>query len=189
MKYHIKRLWEFLKGDSWQSWFVSLALIFIVIKFVFFPFLSLVFGSELPLVVVESCSMHHSIGFGEWWEQNGVWYDDKGISKKEFENFSFRNGFTKGDIIFVVGSKNYEIGDVIVFRSSFKYPLIHRVVGTSPLGTKGDNNAGQLKEETSVGQDKIVGKGVFRIPAIGWLKLVFFEGLKPQGQRGLCRQL
>ena len=59
VKESLKKFWAFLQEDSWQSWVVSLILIIIIIKFVFFPLLSFVTGTTLPLVVVESCSMYH----------------------------------------------------------------------------------------------------------------------------------
>jgi len=127
-----KSFWKFLKRDTWQSWVVSLILAFIIIKFVFFPGLSFVMGTSLPLVVVESCSMYHEADFDSWWESNSAWYERKGINKNDFEEFSFINGLNKGDIILVSGRGEYEIGDIIIFESSYRYPLIHRVVEEEP---------------------------------------------------------
>lgn len=195
----MKKFWEFLKKDTWQSWIVSLVLMIIFIKFVFFPGLSLITGSELPLVVVESCSMYHETGFDDWWEKNAEWYESNGIDKEEFSSFVMKNGFSKGDIIFVWGRSKIEIGDVIIFKpnpeAQAKYPIIHRVVSLEPIATKGDHNQRQLEEgnngqridETNIPRENIVGKSVFRVPFIGWLKLVFFELGKPAEQRGLCR--
>src|SRR3990167_5343344 len=101
---YLKKFWEFLKKDTWQSWLVSLVLTFIFIKFIFFPFLSVALASELPLVVVESCSMYHSSDFEHWWEQNGPWYENEAdVSKEEFQQFILKNGFSKGDIILISG--------------------------------------------------------------------------------------
>jgi len=79
------------------------------------------------------------------------------------------------------------MGDIIIFDSSFQYPLIHRVVNKEPYGTKGDNNVGQLSAEKEIVNEQILGKAVVRIPLLGWFKLIFFEGLKPAEQRGFCR--
>ena len=76
-----KKFWKFLKKDTWQSWVVSLILAFIIIKFIFFPGLSFVMGTSLPLVVVESCSMYHEADFEKWWESNSAWYERNGITK------------------------------------------------------------------------------------------------------------
>ena len=58
------------------------------------------------------------------------WYTLNGISKDEFAEFPFKNGFNKGDIIVLKGKKPeyIEVGDVIVFWSAKRDPIIHRVV-------------------------------------------------------------
>ena len=101
----LRKFWRFLKKDTWQSWIVSLILAFVFIKFLFFPFLSWTFATDLPLVVVESCSMYHQDDFDSWWKRNGVWYEEHGISFEEFEGFKFKNGLNKGDIILVSGRR------------------------------------------------------------------------------------
>ncbi len=181
------RVWRFLKEDTWQSWFVSLVLAFIFIKLIFFPFLSWAFATNLPLVVVESCSMYHPDDFDSWWERNEAWYKSQGISREEFEEFSFKNGLNKGDIVLVSGRGNYSQGDILIFNSQYKYPLIHRLIRIDPYDTKGDNNFGQLPGETDIQRDQFVGKSIGRVPGLGWIKLIFFEGSKPREQRGFCR--
>jgi len=55
-----KKAWKWIwDSDSILSWIVALILIFIIIKFIFFPTLSLIFGTSLPLAGVESSSMDH----------------------------------------------------------------------------------------------------------------------------------
>ncbi len=195
----LKQFWKFLQKDTWQSWLVSLVLIIIFIKFVFFPILSLITSSPLPLVVVESCSMYHEADFGSWWESNKEWYKSKDIIEEQFQEFPFKNGLNKGDIIFVWGRTDYKIGDIIIFmpnkESLAGNPLIHRIVETSPIGTKGDHNSGQLTlnnnvlktDETSIPQEKILGKSAIKIPAVGWLKLIFYEPFREPERRGFCR--
>lgn len=178
--------WEFLKKDTWQSWLVSLVLVFLFIKFIFFPILSLVTGTSLPLVVVESCSMYHESDFEGWWGKNGPWYTNQDISQEDFASFGFRNGLNKGDIVFVWGHSEIQKGDVIIFHSTYQYPLIHRVIGFDPLQTKGDHNPGQLPAEQNISESAVIGKAVARVPGLGWLKLIFFEGFKTQEQRGFC---
>jgi signal peptidase I len=184
-----KKFWKFLKKDTWQSWIVSLILAFIIIKLIFFPGLSFVMGTSLPLVVVESCSMYHEAGFEKWWESNFAWYERKGITKEEFKKFSFKNGLNKGDIILVSGRGEYKTGDIIIFDSSYRYPLIHRVVDEDPLGTKGDNgktNSNQLPQEKEINPEQVLGKSFLRIPGLGWAKLIFFEGTRTTG-KGFCK--
>lgn len=187
LRYKLKKFWNFLKQDTWQSWIVSIVLIVIFIKLIFFPVLSFITKSPLPLVVVESCSMYHESGFEEWWGKNKEWYESQDISKSEFEDFSFKNGVNKGDIILVLGKEKYEIGDIIIFTAPTKHPLIHRIVSLNPTQTKGDHNSNQLSIEKEISKEQILGKSALRIPFLGWIKLIFFEPFREEGQRGLCR--
>ncbi|MFA5060889.1 MAG: hypothetical protein WC494_01065 [Candidatus Pacearchaeota archaeon] len=188
-KEFIKRFLNFLRRDSWASLVVNLIIAVILIKVIFFPILSLITGTSLPLVIVESCSMyHHEDGFEKIFE-NDI-YEENSISLKDTKNWVFQNGFSKGDIIFVVGVKNIEIGDVIIFEAGTKYPLIHRVItANDTYSTKGDNyltNPGQLSVEEEIYKEQIVGKALFKIPYIGWMKLIFFEFARPVNERGIC---
>ncbi len=183
----IKKFWNFLKKDTWQSWIVSIILIISFIKLIFFPILSFATGSSLPLVVVESCSMYHESNFEEWWSKNEEWYNGRGINKAEFESFSFEGGLNKGDIIFVIGKAEYNIGDIIIYTSSTKHPLIHRIISKDPIQTKGDHNSNQLSIEKDISNSAILGKSALRIPLLGWIKLIFFEPFRAANERGLCQ--
>ena len=186
MKSYFNKFYMYLKKDTWDSWIVSLILIIVFIKLVFFPVLSLILGTSLPLVVIESCSMYHSSGFESWWNSNEGYYETRGISNEQFKEFGFKDGLNKGDIILLWGHSDIVLGDVIVFNADTIHPLIHRVVETSPLGTKGDNNSDQLSIEKNISESKVIGKSVFRIPFIGWVKLIFFEPFREKSQRGFC---
>jgi len=184
-----KKFWVFLKKDSWASFAVTLLLAFVIIKFVFFPGLSLITGTGLPLVIVESCSMyHHDAGFDNTFESDV--YEDYGLSLADTDNWIFQNGFNKGDVIFVVGAKNVEVGDVIIFNGGAQHPLIHRVVEVDDgYATKGDNyktNAKQLSMEKDISEEQVIGKALFKVPFIGWAKLIFFEASRSPHERGLC---
>ena len=184
-----KRFWGFLKKDSWASLVVTLLIAFVVIKFVFFPGLSLLTGTSLPLVIVESCSMYHEeAGFEKVF--SSPIYENLGISLGDTKNWIFQNGFSKGDVIFVVGVDEPEVGDVIIFEGGARYPLIHRVVEVGDnYSTKGDNyrtNSGQLSSEKNIKKEQIIGKALFKVPFVGWAKLIFYEGGREQSQRGLC---
>jgi len=196
IKEYIKKFWAFLKEDTWQSWIVSLILIVIFIKVILFPMLSLLTGTPLPLVIVESCSMYHSTNFDDWWNKNGAWYESNGIEKSEFEKFPLKNGLNKGDILIVIGKTNVGLGDIIIFEAGSKFPLIHRVVSLEPIGTKGDNNIDQLRrtnnladlDETSIQKSQIIGEAKFKIlPLLGWIKLIWFEPFKSSKERGFCK--
>ena len=187
---YFKKVWGFLHEDSWASFAVTLLLAIVIIKFVFFPGLSLVTGTSLPLVIVESCSMyHHEDGLEKTFESSV--YGEYGIGLGDTGGWIFQNGFSKGDVIFVVGAKNIEVGDVIIFEGGATYPLIHRVVGIGDsYATKGDNyksNSKQLSSEKSISEDRIIGKALFKVPFVGWIKLIFFEFGRDVRSRGLCR--
>ena len=187
----LKKFWEWLKKDSWGSWVVSLIIAFIIVKFIFFPLLSLALATKLPLVVVESSSMHHSgsffgntlalqKNFELWWEEKGSWYENREIKKQDAKNWAMKTGLEAGDIIVVSGwDKKLEMGDIIIFNADQKHPVIHRIIGITKINdqlvysTKGDNNPEQLLSEREIKEKAIVGKAVFRIPKLGWIKLAF----------------
>ena len=192
----IKKFWKFVwNDDSLLSWVIALVLAFLIVKFLIYPGLGLVLGTSYPVVDVVSCSMEHNedgktcsfsdLGFEEWWDTNKDWYLANEIEKQEFEEFIFKNGFNKGDIIFLVGeeAKDINIGDIIVFQSNSKHPIIHRVVdkwleeGEYHFKTKGDNNQDSFEQlgETSINENRILGKAVFKIPLLGWIKLLPIE--------------
>jgi len=114
----------------------------------------------------------------EYWKTCGGWYEQNSnvnISKEQFSEFSFKNGFRKGDIIIIFGWSKPEIGDVIIFNAGRNHPIIHRMISENPISTKGDHNSGQLSEEKSIDERQIVGVAVAKIPYLGWVKLFFSE--------------
>lgn len=187
-----KKFWNFLNEDSWSSFLVVLLIAFVVIKFVFFPILSFLTGTTLPLVIVESCSMYHQAnGFGNTFTSDI--YEDYGLSLDDTIGWDFQNGLNKGDVIFVIGADDIKVGDVIIFNAEtqYRYPLIHRVISIENeiYSTKGDNyitNPMQLEIEKEINENQLVGKALFRVPAIGWLKLIFFESGRSPRDRGFC---
>jgi len=194
-----KKFWFLLwKDDSFKGWFFSIVIIFVFIKFIFFPTLSLVTGTALPLAIVESCSMYHEGNLlsnsNEWFQDNEEKYLEFNIEKENFKDFSFKKGFNKGDILFIRGinPEKIERGDVIIFNGGSGNPIIHRVVEINKennlfFSTIGDNNNGQLSFEKEISSNQIVGKAVFKIvPYVGWIKLIFFESKKSLSERGFC---
>ena len=184
-----KKFWGFLKKDNWGSFAVTLLIAFLVIKFIFFPGLSLITGTSLPIVIVESCSMYHQDPGFENTFTSPV-YEQYGIDIGDTGNWDFQNGFSKGDLIFVVKANDIEVGDVIIFHGGAANPLIHRVVETGETySTKGDNyktNSRQLALELNIREEQIIGKALFKVPAVGWAKLIFFESGRDEDQKGLC---
>jgi hypothetical protein len=174
------RIWYFLwESNSAWSYLAVFILAFVIIKFVFFPILSMTFATSLPMVIVESKSMVHMGDFDNWWGNYGTWYEQNGISKQDFQKWGFLNGMNKGDIIIVKGNSNgiYEKGDVIIFSVPVQTtPIIHRVVSTGDYySTKGDNNQYQLSQEKVIQKNQVIGKAIGRIPLLGWIKLAVFN--------------
>lgn len=200
----LKKFWFLLwKDDSWKGWIFSIVFLFIFIKIIFFPVLSLITGTSLPLAIVESCSMYHGgnlfSNYDSWWETHEEKYSEFSITKQQFERYKLNKGFNKGDILFILGVKpeKIKLGDIIIFNSGTQNPIIHRVVQINfdnqtkeySFSTIGDNNNGQLEIEKNIQANQLVGKAVFKLaPYIGWIKLIFFEPIKPDYQKGLCKE-
>lgn len=205
-KNEVKKYWEkfwFLlwKDDSLRGWIFSIIFLFLFIKLIFFPGLNLITGTELPLAIVESCSMYHNgnifSNFDAWYERHDAKYAGLIINKLDFQDFSLKNGFSKGDILFIIGisPEKLKVGDVIVFDGGQKTPIIHRIIkieeinGTLIFSTIGDNNNGQLSIEEGIKGNQIIGRAVFRLaPYLGWGKLIFFEFGKAESEKGLCHE-
>jgi signal peptidase I len=209
IKKGFKKFWFLLwKDNTIKGWLFSMIFLFVFIKFIFFPLLSLTTGTALPLAIVESCSMYHQgnvlSNFNEWFQRHEVKYSLLGINEPEFQTFSLKNGFSKGDILFIVGANpaKLKVGDIITFNSGTRgTPVIHRIIaikeenGKRVFTTIGDNNAQSLNpsnnpsgvDERQIQESQIVGKAVFRIvPGLGWIKLIFFESSKSASERGFC---
>jgi len=196
-----KTFWDLLwKDDSFKGWLFSVIFMLAFILLIFFPVLKLITGTALPLAIVESCSMYHDgnliSNFNEWWEEHDSKYSSKQIIKSQFQEFIFKNGFNKGDILFIIKAKpeKLKVGDVIIFNANYRNPIIHRVItienqnGEYTFSTIGDNNNGQLSIEKNIKEDQLVGKAVFKLaPYLGWIKLAFFEHSKSESERGLCK--
>ncbi|MEW6063447.1 MAG: signal peptidase I [Nanoarchaeota archaeon] len=177
------RVWHFIwYEDSFASWIVNIILAFIIVKFIFYPGIGFLFGTGYPIVAVVSSSMEHKYNFEQWWINNRDFYSAYNITKEEFKDYSFNNGFNKGDIMVVIGKKseNINIGDVVVFRGSLRDPIIHRVIkkwnnSIYYFQTKGDNNLNSRADELSIGEERVLGKAVFRVPFLGWIKIIAVE--------------
>ena len=195
----LKQIWNFVWNDDgiW-SWLVNIVLAFILIKFLVYPGLAFLLGTTHPVVAVVSESMEHNANFDDWWDKaNGRyivnnqvvenWYINIGIKKEDFIGFPLKNGFNKGDIMVLHGKtpKDIKIGDVTVYWSARKVPIIHRVVkkwqenGVYYFQTKGDNNHISIKDpsldETRISQDKVIGNAVFKVPFLGYIKIWFVD--------------
>ncbi len=187
--HQLKKFWNFIQKDTFPSLIIFLLVAFLFLLLIFFPLLRLVTGTNYPLVIVESCSMYHQEnGFQKVFTSSI--YSKNNISTENTTYWDFQNGLNKGDIIFIVGAKNIKVGDVIIFNGKANHPIIHRIIDNiEPYQTKGDNyitNYEQLEVEKNIKKEQILGKAVFKIPLLGWVKLMFFDWRNPSSQRGFC---
>lgn len=206
-KAFLKKMWYFIwEEDSILSWIVNIILAFVLIKFIVYPGLGFILQTTHPVVAVVSESMEHGmnsnlnsyvicdknfakkerVDYGRFWEICGKWYEENfKITKEQFKQFSFKNGFNKGDIMVLKGANpgSIEIGDIIVFTSKRPDPIIHRVVnkweknGEYFYHTKGDHNRASIKDtlidETNIRQSQVIGKAVLKVPLLGYIKIWF----------------
>jgi len=178
----LRKVWHFLwEEDSFLSWFANIVLAFLLVKFLIYPGLGLLLGTNYPVVAVVSGSMEHNDNFDSWWSGSNSWYEQNNIQKSDFYGFDFFNGFNKGDIMILVGAKPEKIGvgDVVVYSSTAHIPpIIHRVVSEEKVNnkfvftTKGDHNQGP---DPLVSETQVLGKAVFKIPLLGWVKIWFTD--------------
>ena len=182
------KIWHFIWDDnSIWSWIVNIILAFVLIKFIVYPLLSIIFATSHPVVAVVSSSMEHNgLSFDKWWDKNN-WYSKNGMTKEEFSSYTMKSGFNKGDIIVLLGKQPKDIkrGDIIVFQTAKREPIIHRVVAVSGnngkyiYSTKGDNNQGQIKnqyvDETNIPESLVIGTAFLKIPVLGYVKILSVE--------------
>ncbi len=183
VKKHAKNAWHFIwEDDSALSWVLNVVIAFILIKFIVYPGLGFIFGTNYPIVAVVSGSMEHDENFDGWWDIQKDFYLERNITKEEFKTFRFNSGFNTGDIMVLFGTKpeKIKVGDVIVFSTSTRPdPIIHRVVRVWTennelfFQTKGDHNdaINTYVNEGKISKDRYIGRSVFRIPLLGWIKI------------------
>jgi signal peptidase I len=189
-----RKVWHFIwEDDSWASWFVNVILAFLLIKFIVYPGLGLALSTSHPIVAVVSGSMEHDGSFDTWWDSYAMcndaqctqaeYYQKLGISKEQFMDFRFRNGFNKGDLMILYGTSpaKVKVGDIIVFKADRPDPIIHRVMlvkselGKKVFSTKGDHNMGSFYFEAYIPEDAYVGRAVVRVPWLGYIKIGFVK--------------
>lgn len=191
-----KKIMYFLnEEDSFLSLLANIVLAFIFIKFIVYPGLGLILGTQYPIVAVVSGSMEHDGSFDYWWDSAAIYdskkttqalfYEKYNITREEFQTFSFRNGFNTGDIMILTRAnpEKIEVGQVVVFRGNRPDPIIHRVIeknikdGEIYLKTKGDHNPTTYAFESNITQEKLIGVARIRVPLLGWVKIIFVKAI------------
>ena len=194
-----KKVWYFLwEEESVWSWIANVILAFVIIKFLLYPGLGFVLGTPAPIVAVVSGSMEHEGNFDQFWseqmccnaactkqEVQGQYYENINITRAQFRDFVFVNGFNKGDIMVLYSPKKAEAGDVIVYLAPNRPdPIIHRVIkigeddGRKLFWTKGDHNCDVGMFENHIPDERVIGKAVWRVPFLGWVKIIAVELLR-----------
>ncbi len=217
----LRSSWRFVwEGDSALALVVDIILAFLLIKFLIYPGIGLAMGTSYPVVAVVSGSMdHHPIPDGAayqlcghvsitpqdipdrqtWWSYCGSWYVDHGINETRFFSFPLSGGFSKGDLVVLVGAdpSKLKVGDVIVFQTPYAVepygnePIIHRIIridhvnGTLLFQTKGDNNPVSFGPvsgnnfpqpiDGNIPPSHVLGRAILRIPYLGWVKIAFAQ--------------
>ena len=180
---NFKKIWRFIwHDDTLLSWIINVILAFVLVKFILYPGLGLILQTTHPVVAVVSSSMAHDERFDKWWENAELCYAEFNINKNDFENYIMKNGFNKGDIMFLKSAKNIEEGEIIVFNGNSNNPIIHRVVNINDgyYQTKGDNYRTNCDSYVQLGETKIekkdiIGKAFLKLPYLGWVKIGFME--------------
>ena len=135
--------------------------------------LAFALSTDLPVVAVVSSSMQHD-------NANRTYYgwleSTMGYEREYIDSWSVPTGFFVGDMPIVVGSEEYNVGDVIVYSvPDQKYPIIHRIIKINADGTyqtKGDNNLLQAPYELNIRPEQIHGKVIFIVPKLGYIKVI-----------------
>jgi signal peptidase I len=125
-------------------------------------------------------SSKQDVNLDFFWSTCGAWYIQNNITKSDFSGMSFKNGFNKGDIMILFGTKpeDIKVGDVIVFNGYRQEPIIHRLVkitesaGDYSFQTKGDHNKQSYSFEQNISEDDYIGRAVIRIPFLGYVKII-----------------
>lgn len=153
-----------------------------LVAWLFYQALALITGSSQPVVAVVSSSMEHNAKFDEWWQSNEGLYNQFGISNSEFRKFPMPNGLYIGDILFIVASDSYNVGDIIVYHPGAGcFPnlkpgqtIIHRIVKADEvIMTKGDSPRNSV-DRCSIDKENIVGKALFVLPLLGYPRIILY---------------
>lgn len=172
----LKKVWNFLwKEESLASYLAFILVVFLFLRFAFFPAFLFVTGYSDVAAVVSSSMERNELTehtFYRWLEQND-------FDMEEVEEWPFLDGLDIGDVIFVrkAEPEDIQVGDVVLFYSNRKQ-IVHRVVfieedrGNYYYTTKGDANMRISESETDIPYDLIRGKLVGRVPYLGYPRAI-----------------
>lgn len=170
----LRKFYEKFKEVEKGFWgYIIYAILGFLFAFLFNQTLSFALNSEMPIVAVYSSSMQHDNAektHYEWLEKN------LGYNRSFIDSWPFPKGLNVGDMPIIKGEENYNVGDIIVYKvEGLRYPIIHRIIKINEDGTfqtKGDNNFSQLPYELKVKKEQIIGRVIFIIPKIGYIRIL-----------------
>lgn len=172
-----------LDGNTLITNLLNLSII-IVLFFTTLWILEIVLLTSVPAAVVVSGSMTHDYKFDEWWLYSGEYYANNNITKEHFEEFRFKNGINKGDILISFGLpvENVKVGDTILYRGDKTLPIVHRVVRKSIttddvyyFQTRGDYN---LRSDNPISEEQYIGTVYLKIPYVGYAAIAYREFIR-----------
>ena len=171
----LKDFWKFIwEDDSLLSWVVNIILAFVLVKYLIYPLLGLMLGTQYPIVAVVSNSMEHQDNLQTWIQENKEFYANYNFTEQDLNSWNFKHGFNKGDIMILFSAKKLKKGQIAVYTTGlYKQPIIHRVVDMQDnyITTKGDNVVYVQSFEKQISKENILGKAIIRIPYLGWIKI------------------
>lgn len=200
------KTWKKL-NHGWTGIIISIVFGVALAAFFYYGVLATILQTNLPVVAVVSGSMDHGItddnlkefaypcgkvvdgyteSFEKWWDSCGGSYAQFGITREQFMDFPFKDGFKKGDMPIVQKADSYKEGDIIVYtalgcqtrQATESAPIIHRIVEIDEQGiihTKGDHNRSQNNYENCITEDQVHGRVIFIIPKLGYVKVLASE--------------
>ncbi len=172
----LKKIWHFLwKEESLESYIAFIVVVFLFLRFAFFPTFLFVTGYSDVAAVVSSSMERNELTehtFYRWLEQND-------FDMEEVEEWPFLEGLDIGDVIFVrkVEPEDIQVGDVVLFYDGRKQ-IVHRVIFIEEDGdqyyytTKGDANLRISEYETNISYELIRGKLVGKVPYLGYPRAI-----------------
>jgi signal peptidase I len=191
----MRKIWKRL-NESWVGTIFQIVS-GIIIAYFTYAILGLILNTPTPLVAVVSTSMQHDNEEITHYAQLERYL---GYDRNYIDSWPIKKGFGRGDMLIIVGSSDYEVGDVIVYRASSNQnkencklpsqqpptfptdPIIHRIIYKNSDGTyqtKGDANLIQFSYECSIRKEDIYGKALpFVIPKLGYPKIILTELLE-----------
>ncbi len=150
-------------------------------------------NTNIPVVSVVSNSMKHDYTIET--THYSFLMSKYNFTRKEINSWPLHSGFTRGDLLIVEGANasQIKVGDVIIYKlKNWETPecrefenllnkkgiekVVHRIIkkyennGQISFITKGDHNF--REDPCTIQPDEIQGKVIFRLPWLGYLKLI-----------------